>query len=331
MQPVGFYASERHYVDHLAPIWEQLEPAERAWFATGSQAAWRRGAELGLDIELDRKTKRRRIGHVVVAAYNDLRAHGRHRCVFVEHGAGQTYPVGEAAHSHYSGGRGRQNVDLFINPNPVVAHANAVAYPGAVSVAVGSPRLDRWAGVEPPRTDNGRPTLAVSFHFNASLTAPEARWAYPHFASAVATLQADTGWRVLGHGHPRVLGQLAQFYDQNGIEVVANFDEVCERAHVYICDNSSTIFEFAALDRPVVLLNAPWYRRDARHGLRFWDYADIGFQVDHPADLAEACRAAWEDPPDIRRRRRNVSRVLFGDLDGKAAARAAQAMREHLP
>lgn len=330
MEPVGFYASERHYIDHLAPIWHALQPEERAWFVTGSQAAYRHAQTLGLPVELDRKSKRRHIGHVVVASFNDLRAHARHRLVFVEHGAGQTYPVGEAGHSHYAGGRARRNVDLFICPSERVAQANRAAYPDAAAVAVGSPRLDALLG-EPPRPRNGAPTIAVSFHFDCKLSVPEARWAYPFFADAVAHLQEDTGWPVLGHAHPRVFGILSQFYEQHGIEPVANFDEVCARANVYACDNSSTIFEFAALDRPVVLLNAPWYRRYVEHGLRFWEYADIGWQIDDPTMLPAGVQLAWEDQPDIRARRRAVSAALFGPLDGGASARAAAALRAHLP
>ena len=331
MDPVGFYASEVHYCDHLAPIWHALDPDERAWFAVGSPAALTRAAEHGIEADLDRKVKRRQIGHIVVAAFNDLRAIGRTRAVYVEHGAGQTYDDGEAGHPHYSGGRNRHSVDLFIGPNPTVANANARAYPGTIAVGIGSPRLDRFAAVEPPRPNSGRPVVAVSFHFDTKLAVPEARWAYPFFSESVAMLQTQTRWKVLGHGHPRALGMLRPFYDQNEIEVVEQFDEVCERANVYVCDNSSTIYEFAALDRPVVLMNAPWYRKSARHGLRFWEFADVGYQVDDPWLLAETVRYAWEDPPNRKTRRREVSRLLFGPIDGRAAGRAAEAMRSVLP
>ena len=58
-----------------------------------------------------------------------------------------------------------------------------------------------------------------------------------------------------------------------------DFDEVMERSTLYICDNSSTLYEFASTGRPVVVLNAPWFRRDIEHGLRFWEHADVGVSV----------------------------------------------------
>ena len=51
-----------------------------------------------------------------------------------------------------------------------------------------------------------------------------------------------------------------RFYEAHGIEYVPDFDDVLRRADVYACDNSSTLYEFASTGRPVVVLNAPWYR-----------------------------------------------------------------------
>jgi hypothetical protein len=59
---------------------------------------------------------------------------------------------------------------------------------------------------------------------------------------------------------------------------VASLREVQRRAAVYVCDNSSSMYEFAATGRPVVVLDLPegrikgiGYRRNINHGLRFWD------------------------------------------------------------
>jgi hypothetical protein len=66
------------------------------------------------------------------------------------------------------------------------------------------------------------------------------------------------------------------------IEVVPVAD-VRKFANLLICDNSSLMYEMSYLGRNVVALNAPWYRRDVEHGLRFWQWR--GIQVDTPEEL----------------------------------------------
>jgi CDP-glycerol glycerophosphotransferase (TagB/SpsB family) len=132
-------------------------------------------------------------------------------------------------------------------------------------------------------------------------------------------------YEVIGHGHPRIWPVLEPQYRRFGIEPVAEFDDVMARAAVYVCDNSSTIYEFASTDRPVVVLNAPWYRREVEHGLRFWSLIP-GEQVAGPEELPRAIdRALAEDP--YAERRREVVAEVYAYTDGKAAARAADAIR----
>jgi hypothetical protein len=86
------------------------------------------------------------------------------------------------------------------------------------------------------------------------------------------------------------------------------------------------MWEAAALGIPVVVVNASWYRRDIDHGLRFWEYSDIGPNVDHPADLAEVAKSfpEWSGVYDVRRR--EVAGLLYGQLVG-SAWRAADNIR----
>lgn len=68
--------------------------------------------------------------------------------------------------------------------------------------------------------------------------------------------------------------------------------------------HNSTLYEWAALDRPVVVMNSQFWRRDVDHGKRFWEWADVGEQIMAGAQLADALlRAAHDDPQaDVRRK-----------------------------
>jgi len=110
-----------------------------------------------------------------------------------------------------------------------------------------------------------------------------------------------------------------------GIEVVESFAEVCRRADVFIADNTSALYEFAAIGRPVVVLNAPFYRRNVHHGLRFWEAADVGIQVDRADALLPAVAHALGDPPERRAAREAALAIVYGYRSG-AAQRAAQAI-----
>lgn len=296
MTAVGFFASEPHYVEHIAPIWHALPPEQRAWFSVANtKAAWR-AEQLDVPVILERhgKIKRRGSEPTVVAGFHDLRKIGRRPAIFVEHGAGQSYPDGGLGHPNYSGGRNRGQVAAFLCPNRAVAHRNGVAYPGVPTFRVGCPKLDHLRALRRARVPSlsRKVTVAVSFHFDAPAVAPEARWAFPHYRQAIADLAGCGQVNVLGHGHPRAMPHLRGFWRQLGVPVAESFDQVVEQADVYVCDNSSTIFEAAAVGLPALMLNAPWYRRDVEQGLRFWRAADFLPMVDEPEDLLRGIAAA---------------------------------------
>ncbi len=279
-------ASAPHYAAHLDPI-TRLLPAD-------------------LDV-------------TVVASYRDLltaRKRGAERIVLAQHGAGQSYggdPT-SARHPSYPGGDDNDDVGLFLVPNEHAAKRWRDRYPRACVRVIGSPRLDTL-----PARDGGgggAATVAVSFHFDPHVS-PEARSAFGWYRSAVAML-ADR-FHVIGHGHPKAT-HLPRFYERNGIEHVASFDDVCRRADIYVCDNSSTLFEFASTGRPVVVMNAPWYRRDIDHGLRFWDTAEIGANIWHPGDLIPAVENA-----KATYGRLSLLDEVYAHPNG-AAARAAEAI-----
>jgi len=296
--PLDALASLPHYHAHVSAVWNELYPMRRGLFAD------------------DPREIAGRDNPVIVAGYRDWLAVKPRPVILLEHGAGQTYGGRTPAHP---GGTGRESVALFICPSDRVAALNRARYPNTPAIVVGSPVMDRYHRY-PARAEPG--IVAVAFHWNA-LVAPESRSAFPYFAKAVAELAKER--TVIGHGHPRVEQQLRHFYAAHGITWVS-LDEVYRRAEVLIVDNSSVGWEFLSLDRPVVWLNAPWYRKNVEYGLRFWEYADSGVQVDDPADLPFAVTEALLDTH--RSRRREVVSEIYAYTDGRASERAARAIEE---
>jgi hypothetical protein len=145
-------------------------------------------------------------------------------------------------------------------------------------------------------------------------------------AQEFEALGRDGRWSVLGHYHPHeiragTLHERLRVYHRGGIEVVDAFEEVMERADVFITDNSSSLYEFAALGKPVVVLSPPWYRRFVRHGLRFWE-ALPGVEVTRAEDLRETVAEVLRDDAVGARLRAVAMPLAWGEMDGGAAVRA---------
>jgi hypothetical protein len=321
------FASERQYLDHLAPIWAALDPAERGRFHLPSTLV-ERAVALGVDAAHIALVRPRRGGLIMVAAASDYRMTSDRPVVYVEHGAGQTY-VDDTGHPCYSGGDGFDRVVLFLCPNETVAERWRAKYRAPAEV-VGCPKLDRFFELRTSKFHNvgNSPTVAVSFHWEqvSRLPAPEARGAWSHYDAVLPALAAE--FRVLGHGHPRLWGRISRRWKALGVTPAEHFDQVLDEADIYVCDNSSTLFEFAATGRPVVVLNAPWFRRDVEHGLRFWEHAGVGVQVNEPGELVPAIRTALADLPHQREARERAVRAVYGVLDGRASERAVAAIRK---
>jgi hypothetical protein len=328
---LDFVAGEPHFALHLAPIWHALPPEARGVFIAAPGVV---PDGPGLGIEMTAHTRGRRDNPAFVASWGDVqtaRRSGRTRIARIEHGIGQSYagdPKSQAArHESYAGGRGQDGVGLFLAPNEHSADRWRRAYPTASVVTVGSPPIDNL-----PAYERDGEVIAVSTHFDARVC-PETRSAFPLFRDAFVELSKHR--RVIAHGHPRIAFEVAQWARRNNIEFVASLREVQRRAAVYVCDNSSSMYEFAATGRPVVVLDLPegrikgiGYRRNVEHGLRFWEAADVGVRIDDPADLPEAVRIALVDPPGIRQNREAALDVVYAYRDGNAALRAATALVE---
>jgi hypothetical protein len=298
-------ASREQYAHHLDPLWAALPYDVR-----GSRIEPGSKAGAGGDA-------------VVVAAASDLGTAwrlGYWRIAYLEHGIGQSYSNRSPG---YPGGTGRDKVGLFLSPNETAAARERAAYPGARVEVIGDPRLDTL-----PHLEAGPGTVAISFHWACGLE-QETRPAFAHYRSVIPALAAAVP--LIAHAHPRAAETMRPFYERLGIEFVPTFDEVCRRASVYVCDNSSTLYEFASTGRPVVVLNAPWYRRQIRHGLRFWDAATVGVNVSMPDDLVTGVEWAMSPAVDRfqRKPREKALDIVYAYRTG-AAVRGAAAIGDWL-
>jgi hypothetical protein len=317
---------EPQFLDHLGPIWAALP--DRGRFLV-EPALVDYAASRGIGAEsIDRPAfipaypaPRHDGPPCLVASYGDIkgaRRLGYGPFVFVEHGAGQAYAGArgsQARNGSYAGGQDRDDVDLFLVPNETCAAMWRAAYPKARVETVGCAKLDGL----PRRIPDGQTTVALSFHWPAYGISPEAGNAIGTFGPVIGALAKR--FHVIGHSHPKGDWpvRMQREYRRWGIEFVADFEEVCRRADVYVCDNSSTLFEFASTGRPVVVLNAQEYRKNVNHGLRFWDAADVGIQVDDPALLGDAVEEALRDAPERQVAREAALNVVYQPRTNGAA------------
>jgi CDP-glycerol glycerophosphotransferase (TagB/SpsB family) len=154
----------------------------------------------------------------------------------------------------------------------------------------------------------------------------ESKSAWEHYRSGLVKINLALrrrGARVVATAHPRIAKRVQWHAERSGIEWWES-EEVLNRAAVLAVDNSSFGYEFSSLDRPTVWMNAPWYRRDVHHGLRFWE-AIPGEQVDEPEQVPDAVmRAMHEDSYETIRE--TVNAYVCPLRDGLASERAARSI-----
>ncbi len=335
---IDFYASHRHLIDHLAPLWHELDPAERGAFYIPKPKTARYAEARGIAPTVETPLWPGPL--TVVANHADYSTiHHDRPIVYVEHGSGQTY-VDHAWHPAYSGGLHRDRVACFLTLNETTAARERDTYPHARVEVVGSMRLDALASrladpaLAPPSgpsawsaaTTPSAPSpgvVALAWHWRCRIV-PETYTAFDAWSGPLRGL-ARAGVRMVGHGHPKIYAELRRRYDEWGIPAIPSFARVLERADVLCFDNTSAGYEAAALGVPVVALNLPSWRRHVEHGLRFWDLVP-GPQADHPGELMDAIAAAHSD--EWAERRAVVSGEVYPpETRGNAARLAAQAVR----
>lgn len=262
-------ARRPHLMEHLAPIFRNLPDSLR-----GQQI-------------LEHNVARAHLKHlpkndvIMVAGYPDAVTCEGWRTVYVEHGAAQRYEgANERAAKHYHGSEHPEHVVAYIGPRQDVIDSW-----GRLGVAVGSPICDPYELFSPERV------AAITFHWAAGaphrVGVPEAGNAFEHFQADMKHVVAElrvNGWEVIGTRHPQ-FNAMRGFWERLGVPAVSA-DEVRRRAQLLIADNTSLMYEMLYLSRAVVAMNAPEWRRDVEHGLRFWKHAPAA-QVDSPIDLID--------------------------------------------
>ena len=305
---IDVVCSEAHYLRHMMPIWAELPDEFRG--------VVHRLPDDGI-------VTRPAMGHLaMVAGWQDIAPlRGQCEMIYVEHGSGQTYSDRPHDPSYSgSGGDRHQGVIGYICPSQTVADRWLKP-----SVAVGCPKMDHLIGMEPPGVDP--PTVCFAWHWPCKMS-PEASSAWEHyekeFDEIVLRFQAQ-GFRVVAHEHPKWRGEMERRMRGFGLEILTYDEQVFEQANILIVDNSSLATEMMLLGRPVIWMNAPWYRRDVDHGGRFWDWT-----VGHPCvDSAEELMLTnlWDliQPPYVNAYCiEDTARLAYAHTDGSSSKRAAE-------
>jgi len=321
---IDMLASERQFAEHLVPIWRALPEGQRGSFLTADNRMMTLLSGMGVHpVLLTSKLPDRPVLVASVGDLNRLRRLRRTRVAYVEHGCGQSY-AGDprtARHPSYAGGPGRDACAFIMAPNEVAAARWQAAYPAKPVHVIGATRLLPAPDADAP------PLLALSFHWSGAM--PEMMNALAHYRKGLRGLAHTLP--VIGHAHPRFAHVMSAVCHRAGIKFVPDLAEVARRATVYAADNTSTLWELGRT-RPIIVLNAPWYRRWVEHGLRFWSHIP-GIEVSDAASLLAVSRRLLDggETTDEEERRRAVVGVVIPCLDGaERAARLLSSWEESL-
>lgn len=201
----------------------------------------------------------------------------------------------------------------------------------------GYPQLDplfRRAPVPPLPLDPAQPTVLYAPTWNLGLTS--ATMVGNQLVELVRAAAPGVNviikpHPVIGDWRPRWMARWARMAAAHrGVHLVtdthADVAPYLLASDVLVSDASSVIFEFLALDRPVILLTNPlhtadpaWQRDDI-----VWQWRDLGHEIHDARELPAAVALALRDPGARRERRQAYARILFGRFtDGRNAERVA--------
>lgn len=316
---IDYYCPQKNYLEHAMPTWLAMPDEMRGTIYIESKMA-QHAKELYGDIpnvyvylsvsELKHHLATKNRYMVCFAYHNCVQLSNFRKMILAEHGCGLTYDYPNSQYAGWVRNYDPQHMAHFLTTNKLLDQAHAQKNTGIPSTIVGMPVMDKYDKQKFKR--NSKPVIAISCHWDCDHI-PETRSSFSFFKQAFVELSRH--YKVIGHAHPQYQKVMFPFWKKHGIEIVETFDEVLERADVYVCDNSSTIFQFAYVDKPVVLLNPPWYRTYFTHSFnpRFWSHADIGVNVFDPYDLLPAIEKAVQDDSTQKKARKRAVEDVFAN------------------
>lgn len=325
---IDFYATHIQYFHHIYPVWQKLPASLKNKFYIYPQLLQRLQEE---NYQIPEAISSEFLpfsedNHLIYCASHtnlkEVREYGR-KVIYTEHGMGQSFTG--ISHQSYIGGERAGVVAIFV-PGPKQAEKQINAYPTIPVYQVGVPKLDKYHQQDLSNSNDPN-TVCISFHWECRVL-PETKSAFRHYRGALPELGRSEEFTLLGHGHPNNAAKFSRYYNHNNIEYLKNFSDVIDRASLYVCDSSSTIYEWLSLGRDVVLLNIPQYRRDVEHGMRFWEHADMGVNVDNKRELKDKILEALARRGEFDKRRQEILQEVFATTDGNAAQLAADAIQE---
>jgi CDP-glycerol glycerophosphotransferase len=229
--------------------------------------------------------------------------------------------------------------DYLVTPNPHSTQAFSQAYPGRYEVLeTGYPRNDRFSTTPSPDSAAIRRRLGIGPHTTAILYAPTYREQHPgrtcvlditRFAQAlgpqytilVRSHYFSSDAQTSPAGQPTD-PERARVLD---VSVHPSVEDLCLAADMLITDYSSLMFDFAVLDRPLVIYAPDWEEYRRVRGVYFdLTAAPPGIVTTVQEDLADAIRTGRATSPAA-----NAARAAFRTRfcpydDGEAAERVVR-------
>lgn len=211
-----------------------------------------------------------------------------------------------------------------------LARPDQISATGYIKLAA----LRHLHAVQPRRLfDNDRPVVLYNPHFSAKLGSWRA-----FSESIIAQFAADRRFNLIVAPHVRLFEQASAEYrtrwanlsDPDWLLVDTGSQRCIDMtytlaADIYLGDVSSQVYEFCAIPRPCVFIDAHGVNWQDNQHYAMWQLGDVIREKD---ELMPAIAAAWAQPN--RKREMQVAAIhnSFGDLDADAAAVTADRLIE---